>query len=93
MPFLGKENISLTLTLKADNLISQLESNNYPSISNSGNSIVLEFNNSSNKTLKIFVSEKDVRGEYYEDDTYVEEYVYLDVTKVQNLIQRHEMQE
>ena len=37
----GKENISLTLTLKADNLISQIESNTYPSISNEDCSIVL----------------------------------------------------
>ena len=87
---LGKENISLTLTLKADNLLNQLESNSYPNIFNQEDAIVLDFFNG-HKSLKIYVYEKEVKGIYFEDEVYIEEYAYLDVNKVQNLINRHGM--
>lgn len=90
MPSLGKENISLTLTLKADNLLSQIESNTYPSISNEDCSIVLSYGDMDERCLKIYVSEKEVKGTYYENWEYKEEYCYLDVSKVQTLIERHE---
>lgn len=89
MPSLGKENISLTLTLKADNLLSQIESNTYPSISNKDCSIVLSYGDMDERCLKIYVSEKEVKGTYYENWEYKEEYCYLDVSKVQTLIERH----
>ena len=89
MPSLGKENISLTLTLKADNLLSQIESNTYPSISNEDCSIVLSYGDMDERCLKIYVSEKEVKGTYYEKWEYKEEYCYLDVSKVQTLIERH----
>ena len=85
----GKENISLTLTLKADNLLTQIESALYPSISNEGCSIVLSYGDMDDRCLKIYISEKEVKGTYYENWEYKEEYCYLDVNKVQTLITRH----
>ena len=41
------------------------------------------------RCLKIYVSEKEVKGTYYENWEYKEEYCYLDVSKVQTLIERH----
>ena len=90
MPCLGNENISLTLTLKADNLMNQVESHSYPNIFNFQDSIVLDFFNG-DKSLKIYVREKEVKGVYFEDGRYVEEYCYLDIAKIQNLINKHGM--
>lgn len=73
----GKENISFTLAIKADELLSQLDY--YPNhIWNAEGKIIFEYRQM-NRKLLISVSERIVTGCKYAGEYVLEEYMYLSV--------------
>jgi hypothetical protein len=82
----GKENISFTLALKADALLSELDY--YPSyIWNTEGKIIFEYRQL-DRSLYIFVDEHNVSGKKCAGKHTLEEYVYLTVSTTNTVLDR-----
>ena len=84
----GKENISFTLAMKADALLTELDY--YPSfIWNTEGKIIFEYvQRIPAKNLYIVIDEKTVSGKICAGKYYIEEFAYLTVDTINSILNR-----